>query len=288
MSIIKESYSMVTIWICVFLLALTVLQPNRLNGQETPSAAYPNLSTSELMNKAAPDTSESIRFVVLLGEAGATEAIPMLEAKFTRLKDEITEEKIARAAVTVADLDKANVASVLIQLGDKHDAYWEFLVQQASLAVHSDLPEYLTYDSEEKSQPGPSPETRTWAEKHSIQPAAVAEESLYALPSIISLLGKTGDPRAVSLLRQALTSPNYHVEVAAARGLAKVQDSDSVPLIKGACEKAPKGVARAIAENSLLYFKDNESQNSVAQYVPEARLKALKALNHGPGTDPYK
>src|SRR5260370_39289585 len=78
---------------------------------------------------------------------------------------------------------------------------------------------------------------------------------MYLAPGPVGLLALTGDPRAVPLLRRALWSPNYMIEIMGAMGLAKIQDKESIPWIIEACRRAPAEAAAVIAE-SLIYFDD--------------------------------
>lgn len=66
-----------------------------------------------------PATQEQI------AEAQAGQLVPMLEARFVTSQDAEVKARVARA---------------LVDLGDKGNAYWDFLVQQAKLAIESDAP----------------------------------------------------------------------------------------------------------------------------------------------------
>jgi hypothetical protein len=198
--------------------------------------------------------------VDLLARAGAVEAIPDLEKQFLRTQD---------------PLDKAKIAQGLVKLGDKDDTYWNYLVQLATPAVDSDAPDFMGIDAQGKSVPGPSPGFIAWAKSHSLDPNAAGEDSLYILPGKVGLLGLTGDRRAIPLLRQALLSPNHLIEIAAADGLAEIQDKDSIQLIIAACQTAPAEAATAMAR-SLVYFDDAEAQSAVDTYLPKDYAKALR------------
>ena len=63
--------------------------------------------------------------VGVIGEARAIEAIPDLEKQFTLISDPI---------------QKAQIARVLLLLGDKKDAYWNYLAEMVKPAVESDAP----------------------------------------------------------------------------------------------------------------------------------------------------
>lgn len=197
----------------------------------------------------------------LIAKAGAVEAIPALKEQFLRKQDAT---------------DKAKIAQVLLKLGDKDDSYWNFLVDLVTPALESDAPDFMSYDSQGKSQPGPSPEFSAWATAHNLPPnGSIAEDSIYIFPGEVMLLGLTGDPRAIPLLRRGLQSRNHMIVNAAALGLAELQDKDSVPLIVEACQQAPKEAAAAIA-SSLVYFDTPDAQAAVDAYVPKNQAKVLR------------
>ena len=199
--------------------------------------------------------------VDFIAKAGAVEAIPDLKEQFLRKQDAI---------------DKAKIAQVLVKLGDRDESYWNFLVDLATPALESDAPDFMSYDSQGKSQPGPSPEFAAWATAHNLSPnGSTAEDSVYIFPGKVALLGLTGDPRAIPLLRRGLQSRNHMIVNAAAQGLAELQDKDSVPLIVEACQKAPKEVAASIA-SSLVYFDGPEAQAAVNAYVPKSQANVLR------------
>jgi HEAT repeat protein len=198
--------------------------------------------------------------VGVIGEAGATEAVPDLELQFTRDTEPI---------------EKAQIAQVLLALGDRKDAYWNYLVELAKPALQSDAPNPIQNDAQGKSLPGLSPQFAAWATAHDKSPDEAGETALYIYPGIMMLLGSTRDPRAIPLLRQGLSSPNNLVEAAATKGLAEFQDVPSIPLIIAACKKAPAEGASVIAE-SLVYFDDPQAQNAVDTYVPKEEAKLLR------------
>jgi hypothetical protein len=240
------------------------------------------------INKANTDAPESIYFVVQLADAGVVQAIPLLENKFARMSDELTEAKILSGSVEVHDFDKANVASALVTLGDTKDVYFQFLAKQTTLAIDSDMPEYLNYDAQGKNIPGPSRQFTDWAELHNHSGPAFEAEAIVELPAAVALLGRTGDRRAIPLLRRALLSPNYGIQAQGARGLAKLQDTDSIPLIVEACRRAPAGAAAAIAQESLIYFRGGQAESAVEAFIPKDRLIALRDGTRLSRTDPYR
>lgn len=204
--------------------------------------------------------------VDLIARAGAVEAIPILKEQFVHVQDPLL---------------KAKIASALVRMGDKDDSYWDFLVEFVTPALESDAPDFMSYDSHGKSMPGPSREFEAWLRTHNLSPDSAGEDSVYMLPGKVAFLGWSRDPRAIPLLRQALSSPNHMIEVAAAKGLAEIGDKDSIPFIVDACRKAPAEAAAAIAE-SLVYFDEPEAQSAVDEFVPTDTAKIYRdAKAHG-------
>ena len=196
----------------------------------------------------------------ILAEARAVQAIPDLEKQFSAMTD---------------PLDKAKIAQVLLFLGDRKDAYWEYLAQLAKPVLESDMPNPIQYDFDGKQSPGLTQGFVAWADSHNIPPGEAGMNAIYVWPGVIKLLGATNDTRAVPLLRRAFSSANPLVQVAASRGLAEAQDADSVPSIIEKCKNAPSDLARQFAE-SLVYFDDPAAQNAVDTYVPRDRAKMLR------------
>jgi hypothetical protein len=237
-------------------------------AQTHPQPATPLFEADKAHVDAAIAKLKSGDFVLsdvdMIGRGGVVEAIPILKEQFGRVQD---------------PLDKAKIAQVLIKLGDKDDTYWDFLVNFAKPALESDAPDFMNFGVQGKSAPGPSPAFIAWAKAHHVPPNGpngnAAENSVYIFPGEVMLLGGTGDPRAIPLLRQALSSPNHMIEIGAAEGLAELQDKESIPLIIEACKRAPAEAADVIAQ-SLVYFDDADAQNAVDTYVPKDMAKGLR------------
>jgi HEAT repeats len=224
--------------------------------------------------------------VDMIGRGGAVEAIPLLEQHFHRILVAPGRPKNPEDLSKL--LDKAKIAQVLVKLGDRDDTYWDFLVKLATPAIESDAPDFMNSAADEKSSPGPSPAFIAWANARHVPPngpdGTAAEDSVYIFPGEVMLLGGTGDPRAIPLLRRALSSPNHMIEIAAANGLAELQDKSSIPLIIEACQRAPAQAASVIAE-PLVYFDDSDAQRAVDQYVPKEKAKLVRdAKAHGQKT----
>lgn len=198
-----------------------------------------------------------------IARAGAVHAIPVLEQQFAAAQDATVKGKIAFA---------------LVRLGDKSDIYWNYLAEQASLVVASDMPDPNNFDSQGKVIAGPSAAFTAWAKAHKL--TTEAAETLYGdYLHDLMFLGETGDPRAIPYLRQALLSPNFEFETVASLALTEeLQDKASIPLIIDACQRAPAEAARGMAID-LLRIDDPRARAGAEQYLPKDLVEKIVAEN---------
>lgn len=199
------------VW-CALLVSVGYGQTSQDHADEALSANVRNVMDSLKQGFYGPATQEQI------AKAQAGQLVPILEARFVTSQD--------------AEV-KGRVAHALVILGDKGNAYWDFLVQQAKLAIESDAPssrcltpEYCTGHSAYVE----------WARAHNAPEDTKAEMELHwLLEERVQLV--FGDPRGIPLLREALKSPNSDVVWAGADGLTRAHDKDSIPLIVEACKR---------------------------------------------------
>lgn len=190
-------------------------------------------------------------------EAGEERAIPILRDLFRQTQDATAKDYIA---------------SKLVSLGEKDNTYFEFVLGEAREAIESGAPSPLLFDEHGNTVKGISPEFAAWAKAHYSPDDPLGP--MYDFPVKLGLLAKTGDSRAIPLLRRGLLAPNYLIESSAAMGLVMLKDKDSVPLILEACKRAPADAASAIAM-SLLEFHDPEVQAAAELYLNKAMVEAL-------------
>jgi HEAT repeat protein len=206
-----------------------------------------------------PATQEQI------AEAQAGQLVPILEARFVTSQDAVV---------------KARVARVLVDLGDKGNAYWDFLVQQAKLAIESDAPSSWCYSSTNCT--GHSAYV-AWARVHNAPEDSKAEMELnWLLEERVQLV--FGDPRGISLLREALKSPNINVVSTGADGLTRALDKDSIPLIVEACKRF-HGEEVPLISHTLRQFMRDPDARAAARAAedqclpPPDPIEALKRNN---------
>jgi len=180
---------------------------------------------------------------------------------------------------------KERIASALYRLGDKDGAYWEFMLAQAKDAARSTAPYPYAYDAQGKMQRSYSPEFIAWAKAWGVTPEN-AEAATWEDYRSVLLVATAGDRRALPVLRQALKSPNSLIASVAAKGLAQLQDRESVAAIIKACERAPADAAALIA-SALVYFDDARAQSAADQFLPAETAKTLRAYAREHGDKPF-
>jgi HEAT repeat protein len=202
---------------------------------------------------------DALSFVDVIADARAVQALPVLEQYFARTSD--------------PDI-KAGVASALVRMGDKNDAYWIYLVKLTTPAAESDAPDPFN-EVAGNDKDTISPEFKVWAGAHDLSVKAASQLVMSDLPRGLALLARTGDPRGVPLLRKALMSPNLLIASLAAAGLAQAQDKASVLMIIDRCKRATEPYAGFFAD-SLLFFDDPEAQSTFAFYHPDVNIQEAR------------
>lgn len=195
-----------------------------------------------------------------IGRLRAKETTPALEKQFFASREE---------------LDKAQIAQVLVRLGDSNPTYWNYLEQRVSKVLDNPSPSPIATDSQGKELPGVSPAFEAWVDANKLDPPTALQNATIVDPAYVVLLGETGDMRAIPLLRRALSSSNYLIAASASGELAELKDEDSASLVADAASKAPPKAAALIAE-PLGYLKSSEAQTAFTRYVPRDRANAVR------------
>ena len=221
------------------------------------------------------DPIEQVHDVRLLAQAGATAGIPTLKQEF---------------AVTTDTWLKLVIAGALVRLGDRDAVYWDFLADEAKKALENDAPPFFILDSEGNVVPGQGQfpaEFVAWAKAHNLEPAVAAQDQIYELPRHFVYLAETGDPRGRELLRMGLKSRNSMIQSFAVRGLAKLQDKESIPLIIEAAKTSPRYMTVQFGK-SLLFFDDPQAQSAAETFISDKRrIEELRRLIREHGADPF-
>lgn len=238
---------------------VAALSSTPLSAQNAPAAPSQAEQLAAAIARATSGDAD-IGDVEIIAEAGAVQAIPSLEEQFGRTTDVDTKDKIANG---------------LVRLGDRDNTYWNYLLEQAMLALDSDIPDPLFSDPQGKTMDQISSELQAWAQAHNVSESTAFQSAMYDMPGKVLELAQTGDPRGIPFLRRALQSRNYMIAGWAAKGLVQIQDKDSIPLIIAACERVPKGYASEIAK-SLIWFDDPRAQTAVDTYMSKEHAKIFR------------
>lgn len=250
-----------SVW-CALLIGVAYGQASQDQVEEVLSAKVRSVIDSLKQGAYGPVTQEQIT------EAQTGQLVRILETRFVTSED--------------ADV-KARVARSLVDLGDKGNAYWDFLVQQAKLAIESDAPSTRCYSSTNCT--GHSAYV-AWARVHNAPEDSQAEMALtWLLEERVQLV--FGDPRGISLLREALKSPNINVVSTGADGLTRALDKDSIPLIVQACKRF-HGEEVPLISHTLRRFMTDPDARAAAQageqqcLPPPDPIEALKRNDGDP------
>ena len=115
----------VAVW-CALLVGVGYGQTSQDQVDDVLSAKFRSVIDFLKQGTYGPVTQEQI------AEAQAGQLVPILEALFVSSQDAEVKARAARA---------------LVDLGDKGNAYWDFLVQQAKLVIESDAPSPRCFSS---------------------------------------------------------------------------------------------------------------------------------------------
>jgi HEAT repeat protein len=248
------------VW-CALLVSVGYGQTSQEQVDEVHSQTVRIVIDSLKQGTYGPATQEQI------AEAQAGQLVPILEARFVHSQD--------------SDI-KARVAKALVGLGEKNGAYWDFLVQQATLAIESDAPSPQC-SSPANCMSGHPPEYVAWARAHNVPEGSQAEMALNWLPRKVYLV--FDDPRGIPLLREALKSPNSDIVWAGTKGLARAHDKDSIPLIVEACKRIHDPNEVRLIAHTLRDFQPDPKARAAAQAAedhclpPPEPIEALKRNN---------
>ncbi len=172
------------------------------------------------------------------------------------------------------ELHKHIAATDLVKLRVEDPKYWAYLDQASTALVEVSGNVPLTFATDGRL--GETPALKSWALSHKMSVSKVMENTVYTWPGMMLSLGGTGDARAIPILRRGLESKNIFMAMAAAKGLAELQDEGAIPDIIALCQQAPHDAVIAIADN-LVYFKNSRLAQAAAEmYLPADQLKLTR------------
>ncbi len=258
-------------------MGCTLLASRTLAAQHQNQTGVQNSALNELAQakdrllKHGVFVPDEIDRIVRAGDAAA--AIVELRQQFDAKQEQILRDASSTIHLpapvdTLYDrVATYRIAGALVRLGDSGSTYWDYLIQGAADAISSDAPDPQAFDSKGKALQGPSAEYIGWANRHGLSVDA-ADEVITLNRAKIAFLGKSGDRRAIPLLRQALSSRDSIIQAYAARALAELNDIGSIPLIIQTCRAVPADAAHTIALQSLAHFQDAQAQSAAKEFQP--------------------
>ncbi|MFL6445560.1 MAG: HEAT repeat domain-containing protein [Candidatus Sulfotelmatobacter sp.] len=200
----------------------------------------------------APAGLESLMNRAAEGDSGA---IPDLEKMYDLLPED--------------DNYRGNIASLLVTRKVTNPRYWNHLVQDATSAIDSDMPDPTALDGTGKQVPRKlSEKFREWCKRRHLDANRAAERAIYGLPGQIWPLAASGDPRGFPLLMKGLQSQNSYVASISALGLAHIGDPRAILPIQQRCEKAPEFAAKTIGLG-LLYFEGAKAEQAARRCISD-------------------
>ena len=210
---------------------------------------------------------------------GGLAAAPLLAAGETprtrellaRRDPEALAELERRFAASGDEVERQQIASVLVRRLERDEPYFDYLADKARRAVASTMPFPFAVDVQGKAVRGQySAEFLRWAAAQRIPPDTAAAYGVDEGPLAVLALALTGDPRSADLLLEAVASPNYMVAYQGAVGLARLRAE--------AAEAAPAELGGLLAR-ALILFDAPEAQAAAARLLGDPKLVAALRAN---------
>jgi hypothetical protein len=174
--------------------------------------------------------------------------------------------------------EKQKIAGTLLRLGERSDAYFEFLATYVKQAVDDRSPSFIMYDSQGRFVQGQfSPTFENWCAQNGKDPRAVAALQFDVYPRDVSELAKAQDARAAALFKTGLESPHPLVVCFSVEGLGRLQDTSAIPLIRKTAERS-RAIAEAIAI-ALPWYSWPEAESLRIELEPNKRMRDFHFAN---------
>jgi HEAT repeat protein len=169
-------------------------------------------------------------------------------------------------------LVRQTLALALLQQGEKDEVYIDDLLKYAREAIDTTAPLPVEYDQQGNALKGHvAPAFERWCKSNGFELRECLDR-VYAYPLDVLMLARAKDRRAIPLLRQALSVENHATAEMAVRGLAWLNDTDSIPLVAQQLvrfrPKLAQSVAAAVAE-----FSDPRVGPILDRFVTDRKLR---------------
>ena len=222
--------------------------------------------------------------ILLLGGLAAAPLLaagepPRTRELLARRDPEALAELERRFAASGDEVERQQIASVLVRRLERDAPYFDYLADKARRAVKSTMPFPFAVDVQGKAVRGQySAEFLRWAAAQRIPPDTAAAYGIDEAPLAVLALALTDDPRSADLLLEAVASPNYMVAYQGAVGLARLRAEAAVPRIVEAAEAAPAELGGLLAR-ALILFDAPEAQAAAKRLLGDEKLVAALRAN---------
>jgi len=171
-----------------------------------------------------------------------------------------------------ARLVRQNLALILLQHGDEDKPYLEALIEYAREAVDTTAPLPIEYDEQGVAISGRLAEGfQRWCEAKNVE-LQECSAMVYAYPVDVLMLARARNRKAIPLLRRALGVENHAVVEMAVRGLASLDDTDSIPLIARQLTRFRPKLAESVAA-ATAEFDDPRVAPLLDRFVADGKLR---------------
>jgi hypothetical protein len=199
----------------------------------------------------------AIRRLIDIGDASV---IPFLELAFERETDNPAREFLAAA---------------LVELGDREPTYYAYIANRAERSVSSDMPFPVQLGSDIPPNVGLFPLRSTflaWVNEHGTDLNDTLFQAVFEEPGAVEALGEAADVRSRPIFLHGLKSSNVLIAFSAALGLARLQDSTSVPFIIATAKRHQDLAERRMFGKALLYFRSERAQHAADKLIADPTL----------------
>ncbi len=142
---------------------------------------------------------------------------------------------------------RQHLAVSLMNHGQKDELYFNELARYAREAITTTAPLPFEYDKQGNEIKGQlTPAFKLWCETNGLE-LKVCLNKVADYPVDVMLLIAVEDPRAKPLLRQGLSATIHTTVEMAVKGLAELNDTESIPLIAANIQRFPPLLAESIA-----------------------------------------
>jgi HEAT repeat protein len=174
-----------------------------------------------------------------------------------------------------SDDNRSALAETLVRLGERENMYFMFLSTRFLKVLSDDAPFCMLYDERGKSiRAKTTPAFDNWCALHKVDPGEQSMKQLYEYPIETIRFAELQDPRAASLLGDALDSSNPLIVRRAVDGLALLGKSDMIDHILTSLSRFPHSASQLIGMG-LVGFTDPRAITNFNRIIPSPATRAF-------------